>query len=87
MITLTLFTLTLLQGFIFKQDREAPARNIQKSFFHGKVVNIYIFLFKVPRYSISGPIPHKFEHKLRRHKQSFEKIATTVVLDKDENLL
>ena len=26
-------------------------------------------------------------HKLRCHKQSFGKIATTVVLDKDENLL
>ena len=43
--------------------------------------------FKVARYSFPGPIPPKFEHKLRRHKQSFEKIATTVVLDKDENLL
>ena len=32
-------------------------------------------------------IPAKFEHKLRRHKQTFGKIATTVVLDKDENLL
>ena len=42
---------------------------------------------KVARYSFPGPIPPKFEHKLRRHKQSFEKIATTVVLDKDENLL
>ena len=42
---------------------------------------------KVARYSFSGPIPPKFEHKLRRHKQSFGKIATTVVLDKDENLL
>ena len=41
---------------------------------------------KVPRYSFSGSIPAKFEHKLRRHKQSFGKIATTVVLDKDENL-
>ena len=29
----------------------------------------------------------KFEHKLRRHKQTFGKIATTVVLDKDEKLL
>ena len=38
------------------------------------------------RYSFSGWIPAKFEHKLRRHKQSFGKIATTVVLDKDENL-
>ena len=43
--------------------------------------------FKVARYSFSGPIPPKFEHKLRRHKQSFEKIATTVVLDTGENLL
>ena len=42
---------------------------------------------KVARYSFSGSIPTKFEHKLRRHKQTFGKIATTVVLDKDENLL
>ena len=41
---------------------------------------------KVPRYSFSGSIPAKFERKLRRHKQTFGKIATTVVLDKDENL-
>ena len=41
---------------------------------------------KVPRYSFSGSIPAKFEHKLRRHKQTFGKIAITVVLDKDENL-
>ena len=39
------------------------------------------------RYSFSESIPPKFEHKLRRHKQRFGKIATTVVLDKDENLL
>jgi len=45
------------------------------------------WVLKVARYSFSRPIPPKFEHKLRRHKQSFEKIATTVVLDKDENLL
>ena len=38
------------------------------------------------RYSFSGSIPAKFEHKLRRHKQTFGKIATTVVLSKDENL-
>ena len=42
---------------------------------------------KVARYSFSGSIPPKFEHKLRRHKQSFGKTANTVVLDKDENLL
>ena len=45
------------------------------------------FVFKVARYSFSGSIPPKFEHKLRRQKQSFGKIATTVVLDEDENLL
>ena len=38
------------------------------------------------RYSYSRSIPPKFEHKLRRHKQRFRKIATTVVLDKDDNL-
>ena len=42
---------------------------------------------KVARYSFSGSIPPKFEHKLRRHKQKLWKIATTVLLDKDENLL
>ena len=49
------------------------------SFINGRI--------KVARYSFSGPIPPKFEYKLRRHKQSFGKIVTTVVLDKDENLL
>ena len=44
-------------------------------------------LLKVARYSFSGSMPPKFEHKLRRHKESFGKIAITVVLDKDENLL
>ena len=34
-----------------------------------------------------GSIPPKFEHKLRRHEQIFGKMATTVVLDKDDNLL
>ena len=43
---------------------------------------------KMARYSFSETIPAKFEHKLvRRHKQTFGKIAITVVLDKDENLL
>ena len=44
-------------------------------------------MLKVARYSFSGSIPPKFEHKLRRHKQSFGEIATTAVLDEDENLL
>ena len=39
---------------------------------------------KVARYSFPGQIPPKFEHKLCHHKQSFEKIATTVVLDKED---
>ena len=38
MMCLTLFTSILLQGFIIKQDREATARDIRKSFFYGKVV-------------------------------------------------
>ena len=44
-------------------------------------------MIKVARYSFSGPIPHKFEHKLRRQKQSIGEIDTTVVLDEDGNLL
>ena len=39
------------------------------------------------RYSFSRLIPPKSEHKLSRHKQRFGKIAATVILDKDENLL
>ena len=39
------------------------------------------------RYSFSGSIRPKFEHKLPRHKQRFGKIAATVVSDKNENLL
>ena len=42
---------------------------------------------KVARYSFSRSISPKFERKLCRHKQRFGKIDTTVVLDKDENLL
>ena len=45
------------------------------------------FCSKVARYSFPEPIPPKFERKLRRHKQRFEKTETTVVLDKGENLL
>ena len=52
--------------------------------FDAKKLNLYL---KVARYTFSGPIPPKFEHKLRRRKQSFGKIDTTVVLDKDENLV
>ena len=39
------------------------------------------------RYSFSRSISPKFERTLRRHKQRFGKIDTTVVLDKDDNLL
>ena len=44
-------------------------------------------IISVARYSFLGSIPPKFEYKLRRHKQIFGKMATTVVLDKDDNLL
>ena len=43
------------------------------------------YALKVARYSFSRSIPPKFERKLRRHKQRFGKIDTTVVLDKDEH--
>ena len=33
---------------------------------------------EVVRYRVSGSIPSKFEHKLRRHKQRFGKIVITV---------
>ena len=42
---------------------------------------------KVARYSFFRSIPPKFERKLRRHKQRFGKIDTTVVLGKEENWL
>ena len=35
---------------------------------------------RVAWYSFSGSTPSKFEHKLCRHKQTFGKITTTVVL-------
>ena len=46
----------------------------------------YHWITKLRWLSFSGSIPLKFEHKLRRHKQRFGKIDTTVVLDEDENL-
>ena len=49
--------------------------------------DITVHNVKVARYSFSRSIPPKFERKLRRHKQGFGKIDTTVVLDKDENWL
>ena len=70
------FILAWLQSFPFSP--ETPDT---------QAIFIPMEVFKVARYSFSGPIPPKFEHKLRRHKQSFGKIATAVVLDKDENLL
>ena len=42
---------------------------------------------EVVRYRVSESIPSKFEHKLCRHKQRFGRIVTTLLLDKDENLL
>ena len=51
------------------------------------ILGIEVDSLKVARYSFSRSIPSKFERKLRRHKQRFGKIDTTVVLDKDENLL
>ena len=50
-------------------------------------VNQIAINVKVARYSFSRSIPPKFERKLRRHKQGFRKIDTTIVLDKEENWL
>ena len=52
-----------------------------------KAVPSFLRYFKVARYSFSGSINPKFEQKLCHHKQRFGKIATTVALNKDENLL
>ena len=57
---------------------------MHSSYFEENLLNE---IFKVARYSFSRLIPPKFERKLRRHKQRFGKIDTTVVLDKDETLL
>ena len=51
------------------------------------LLNFQLAHIKVARYSFSRSIPPKFERKLRRHKQRFGKIDTTVVLDKEENWL
>ena len=49
--------------------------------------NFGVSRFKVARYSFSGSIHLKCEHKLRRHKPRFGKIATAAVLHEDGNLL
>ena len=60
-------------------------KNLPTSYHLNRLVDV--LALKVARYSFSKSIPPKFERKLRRHKQRFGKIDTTVVLDKDENLL
>ena len=65
----------MLENEIWKSGRNLPLT----TFGSGRV--------KVARYSFSRSIPPKFERKLRRHKQRFGKIDTTVVLDKEENWL
>ena len=41
-------------------------------------VCLSLLMLKVARYNFSGSIPSTFERKLRRHKQRFGKINTTV---------
>ena len=79
------FCLSIIYAYIFawmQLHRTSLGRNSSQGYHY--VVKRSI---KVTRYSFLGSIPPKFEHKLRRHKQIFGKIATTVVLDKDDNLL
>ena len=59
---------------------------LNEEYYYLLLLPLFIGL-KVALYSFSGSIPPKFEHKLRRHKQRFEKIAATVASDEDENLL
>ena len=66
-----------LPKFLRNSWEEKRAMQKHRPYWHMKLV---------ARYSFSGSIPAKFEHKQRRHKQTFGKIATTVVLEKDENL-
>ena len=47
---------------------------------------VFSALVKVARYSFSGSIAPKIEHRLRHHKQRFWTIATSVALNKGENL-
>ena len=74
-------------GLLAKTNRQKRLKEIGTCTTVQCIYHCYQFNFKVARYSFSGSIPPKFEHKLRRKIQSFGKIATTVVLDKDENLL
>ena len=61
-----------------KQSKRKDSHTMQKHRLYWHV--------EVAQYSFSGSIPPKFEHKLHHHKQTFGKIAATVVLDKNENL-
>ena len=81
-----------------RTDRELPSLErlelkfgLSSEFFNKIPVRIpswcALSCVKVARYSFSGPVPPKFEHKPRRHKQCLGKADTTVVLNKDENLL
>ena len=84
-----------VDGFFFSCPRQELKKPMDGSIIKDRSLlpkqpkNFFSFrlLLKVARYSFSGSIPPKFEYKLRRLKQSFGKIATTVVLGEDENLL
>ena len=69
------------------QDKKDRSISTSLHFFIRVKRILCLAFIKVAQYSFPGPILPKFEHKLRRHKQSCEKIATTVVLNEDENLL
>ena len=58
---------------------------VQEVFIHGKVTkNLDLRWLDTV---LQGQYLPSLSIKLRRHKQSFGKIATAVVLDEDENLL
>ena len=78
-----LFQNSILFYYTFRIFLQQRAQKFGRFLF----VHILSHRFKVARYTFSRSVPPKFERKLRRHKQRFGKIDTTVVSDKDENLL
>ena len=76
-------------NFILVSSPHPNRRSVRDALYIACEYSIFSLLLvvKVARYSFSKSIPPKFERKLRRHKQRFGKIDTTVVLDKYETLL
>ena len=72
--------MTELEHTLFREQHASRVATLTTlTSFEKQIENIKILRVKVAQFSLSGSIPPKFEHKLRRHKQRFGKIATSVV--------